>query len=238
MDTSWPLTKLLHGLSEKNYDRKFSAYRFWVELGAAHGGVSDHQLYNNILSVADTMFDAITLKWKHIADSSPPQYTGEGELIHSNIHLLLRFITDAERDPVLSTYAIGLHDRLCRESLEQFFRHSLDHIAGGEAPPEFYARVNLIAHWVNLGHVSLEDIRDHILQSLTFLHPTVRSYQLNSMMILLKIAGATFAAHVDPSVMDRCYDLIKPSNLGGKFVIVELAEVRTLISTMKISYEC
>jgi len=166
----------------------------------------------------------------------------KGHLIHTNVHLLPRFLTDAEVDPALSTYAIGLHDRLCRESLDQFFRQNLDYIPGGWEGPtseqlcEFYTRVNLIAHWVNLGYVKLEDVRDHILQSLA-LQPTVHPHQLNSLMILLKISGATFAAYVDPSVMDRCCDLLKPSNLSGKLVLIELAEVRAPIFTARIRYE-
>ena len=241
--------KLLYRLSEENYDNKFSAYRFWIELGAAHGGVSNHQLYNDILSGTSMRPDLITKPWlERIGFSNPAQYTARGQLIHSNVHLLLRFITDAEVDPVLSAYAIGLHDRLCRESLGQFFRQCLDYTPGRWKEPtseqlcEFYTRVNLIAHWVNLGYVKLEDVRDRILQSLA-LQPTVYPHQLNSLMILLKISGATFAAHVDPSVMDRCCDLLKPSNLesnnlGNKFVLIELAEVRALILTIKISYEC
>ena len=54
-------------------------------------------------------------------------------------------------------------------------------------------------------------------------------------MILLKISGATFAAYVDPSVMDRCCDLLKPTNLGKQLVLIELAEVSAPILTVKIS---
>jgi len=246
MDTSWPLTKLLYGLTENNYDSTFSAYRFWIELGAAHGGVSNHQLYNDISSGASTKSGFITIPaWEYttIRYNNANQYTPYGQLIHSNVHLLLRFITDAELDPVLSTYAIGLHDRFCRESLEQFFRQGLDYLPGRWEGPtseklrEFYTQVNLIAHWVNLGYVPLEDVRDHILQSLA-LQPIVYPHQLNSLMILLKISGATFEAHVDPSVMDRCCDLLEPSNLCGQLVLIELAEVRILVLNIKISYEC
>jgi len=238
MDTSWPLVNLLSGLSEENYDSKFSAYRFWIELGAAHGGVSNHQLYSDILS--STRPDLITTPFREYKKNlwnSPQEYSIKGQLIHSDVHLLLRFITDAELDPALSTYAVGLHARLCRESLEQFFKQSLDYILREKPTREFYTRVNLIAHWVNLGYVPLEDVRDHILQSLA-LQFTPRSYQLNSLMILLKISGATFAAYVDPSVMNRCCDLLKPSNLNDEMFLTEPAEVRTLVLTVKISYEC
>ena len=245
MGISWPLMKLLYGLTEENYDRTFSTYRFWVELGAARGGVSNHQLYNDILG-GSTASGVITIPWwdvKTLLQYNNASYaTPKGQPIHNNAHLLLRFITDAELDPTLSTYAIGLHDRLCRESLEQFFRQSLDYIPGGREEPtseqlrEFYTRVNLIAHWVNLGYVKLEDIRDHILQSLT-LHPTLHHHQLNSLMILLKISGATFAAHVDPSVMDRCCNLLEQNNIITKLVPFDLAEVSAPILTIEISYE-
>jgi len=56
-------------------------------------------------------------------------------------------------------------------------------------------------------------------------------------MILLKISGATFATYVDSSVMDRCYDLLKPSNLAGRLVDINLAAVRALILTVRINYE-
>ena len=246
MDTSWPLMKMLYNISPGNYDSTFSAYRFWIKLRAARGGVSNHQLYNDILGSATTIHNWITTpQWDYntrIQYNSMEQWEPRGQLIHSNAHLLPRFITDAELDPVLSTYAIGLRDRLCGESLEQLFRQSLDYIPGEWKGPtseqlcEFYTRVNLIAHWVNLGYVELEDIRDHILQSLAF-QPIVYPHQLNSLMILLKISGATFAAYVDSSVMDRCCDLLKPSNLSYQLVLIELAEVRAQILTAEINCE-
>jgi len=247
MDTSWPLMKLVYNLSEENYDRTFSAYRFWIKLGAARGGVSNDQLYNDILGSVTARHNQITTPQLDYNNSpmvynNVNQYVPRGQLIHGGARLLPRFITDAELDPALSTYANGLHDRLCRESLEQLFRQNLDYIPGGWEGPtseqscEFYTRVNLIAHWVNLGYVELEDVRDHILQSLAF-QPTVHPHQLNSLMILLKISGATFAAYVDPSVMDRCCDLLKPSNLSCQLVLFELAEVRAPILTVKINYE-
>jgi len=233
--------KLLYDISEGNYDRTFSAYRFWIKLGAVRGSVSNDQLYNDILGDASTRCNLIKIpQWAGgtIQYNNTRQGAISGQLIHSNVHLLLRFITDAEQDPALSTYAIGLHDRLCHESLEQFFRQSLGCVPGptSEQLRELYTRTNLIAHWVNLGYVKLEDVRDHILQSLT-LQPAVYNHQLNALMILLKISGATFAAYVDPSVMDHCCDLLKPSNLGGKLVDINLAAVRALILTVRMNYE-
>jgi len=242
MDISWPPMKLLYDISEENYDRTFFAYRFWIKLGTARGSVSNDQLYNDILGNASTRPDLITIPswvWRVTRYyNNTTQGAIGGQLIHSNAHLLLRFITDAEVDPALSTYAVGLHDRLCHESLEQFFRQSLGFVPSPHSDKlrEFYTRTNLIAHWVNLGYVKLEDVRDHIIQSLT-LQPAVYPHQLDALMILLKISGATFAAYVDPSVMDRCCDLLKESNLGGRLVDINLAAVRALILTVRINYE-
>jgi len=257
------LTKLLYDLSEENYDSTFSAYRFWIELGAVHGGMPNDKLFADIQS--STKPDLIQASETEITSqgntrpdwinpfagqlfrykTSPGSMdTFSGKLIHDNVPLLLRFVSDAELDPTLATYAIGLHERLCRDSLQEFFSQSLFYIPGKRSIRVesrylclFYTRVNLIAHWINLGRVRLEDVRDRILQSLTF-QPTVHPHQLNSLMILLKISGATFAAYVNPSVMDRCCDLLKPRNLGSKHVAAGLAEVRTLILTIKIIYEC
>ena len=226
MDISAHLKQFLYDLSEENYDRTFSAYRFWIEVGPAFEPISKDQLYNDILS--STKPNLITIPTSPI----------NGRLIHTTVSLLLRFITDAESDPILSTYAIGLHDQLCRESLEQFFKQSLGHTAW--APPlnlnEFYARVNLIAHWVNLGYVQLEDVRDRILQSLT-LQPTVRPHQLNSLIILLKISGPTFVAYMDPSAVDRCYDLLQQASYTNEPVAAILAEVRAPVLTVKLNDE-
>ena len=255
MEISTFLTKLLYDLSEENYDHTFSAYRFWTELGTARGGMPGDQLYNDVLNsikpnLIQASYHELTQTntrpdWvgpfvghtRTNAHSYPGSMQGfSGKLIHDDVPLLLRFISDVELDPAFSAYATGLHDRLCRESLERFFPSSLGPGAQSYQFCEFYTKVNLIAHWVNLGHVQLEDVRDRILQSLT-LQPTVHPHQLNSLMILLKISGATFAAYVDPSVMDRCCDLLKPSNLNSRLVATGLAEVRALIFMIRINYE-
>ena len=252
MTISSHLTNLLYELSEKNYDRTFSAYRFWIEVGAAHGGMPKDKLYNDILnSTRPELIQATRAGLAAQTIERPnwvnPMFAGQsilnkvkpgerslfsGNLIHDGVHLLLRFITDAEQDPVLSTYAIGLHDRWCRRSLEEFFNQSLSYLPEDSSQVtsrdfcQFYTKVNLVAHWVNLGCVQLEDVRDRILQSFTFQSATC-DHHFNSLMILLKISGATFAAYADPSIMDRCCDLLKTGEHGGKFAD-KLAKVRTL----------
>ena len=227
---------LLLALSEENYSQTFSAYRRWIELEATRVGVTSRKLYNDVLGSTGP---GPGLMWPPKSYVSRGSRYISGQLIHNNAQLLLRFVTDAEQDPTLSAYAVGLHEQLCRSSLDEFFKQILGCTPASTEVQlrEFYTQTNFIAHWVNLGYVRLEDVRDHILQSLA-MNPTVQTHQLNSLMILLKISGATFAAYADPSVMDHCCDLLKPSNLGGKLVLAELAEVRVLISPTQINHVC
>ena len=81
-------------------------------------------------------------------------------------------------------------------------------MASGGSCQEFYADVNLIARWANLGYVEEAAIRSHILQSLVS-HPTLHDHQAWALIILFKLAGATFGAFADPSVVDRCFELLK-----------------------------
>ena len=230
---AWPSMNLLLILSEENYDTIFSVYRQWIELEATRAGVTNRKLYNDVLG--STRPNLISPPFRNY------DWPVGGNLIHSTVQLLLRFVTDAEQDSTLSTYAVGLHEQLCRSSLDEFFRQILGCMSGSTQAQlsEFYTQTNLIAHWVNLGYVRLEDVRDRILQSLTgTIYPTAHPYQLNSLLILLKISGATFAAYADPSVMDHCCDLVKPSNVVGQLVLPALAEVRVHISATHINHVC
>ena len=225
MGTSELLSGLLDDLSEENYEQTVSEYRFWMKFGVTHGWIRD-----------DLLFDDI---WNRMYTDLV--YPTSDRLIHPTAHLLIRFIADVGLDPALSAYVSSTHDRLCRVSLEGSVDNNLSFMSGNRWHDNrlgrFYTNVNILAHHINLGYLNLEDVRDRILQSLAF-HPTVHPHQFNSLVILLKISGATFAAYVDPSVMERCCDLLKPSNSRGKPVFTGLAEVRTLILTIKTSYKC
>jgi hypothetical protein len=210
------LNKLVLSLSEKNYDQTLSVYRLWMGIGVTHGWIPDDQLYNNILaSMKPELVD-------------PPS----AQLIHSTSHLLLRFVTDIGNDPILSAYVSGTHERLCHQSLTNFFAINLDFMLGKDRPiPElrrFYTDANFLAHWANLGYLNVKDVQNHILQSLAF-QPTFHMHQFNSIVILLKISGATFAANVDPSVVDRCCDVLESSDFGNTWLAAGLMKVRVLI---------
>jgi len=61
---------------------------------------------------------------------------------------------------------------------------------------------------MNLGYVEETAIRDHILQSLIS-HPKLYKVQVDALIILFKLAGATFAKYSDLAVVDRCFELLK-----------------------------
>ena len=214
------LGDLVSHLSEKNYEQTLLDYRLWTKIGVTHGWISEKQLENDIKG-----------------NMKPHLVYQENsyELIHPTSHLLLQFITDVELNPVSSTHA-----RLCHSSLHDFFadNSSLDlwpNARSNNKLREFYTNVNLLAHLVNLGHVGVEDVQDHILQSLTF-RPIPHGHQLCSLLILLKIAGATFAAYVDPSLMARCLDVLKSAEFGSG--IKTLAKVRVFFLKMTTGHGC
>ena len=182
------------GLSDKNYAQSLDFYHFWLGTGRTH-----------IQVPSDQIFDAI---WNNRAAGSSID-SSSCQLIHSAAHLILRFASDVQSDHILSPYSAGLESRLCAGSLREFSNNNLM-IAryGQDAVGGFYADVNLVAHWTNLGYVEEATIRGHILQSLIS-HPKLYDHQADALIILLKLAGATFEAYADPSVVDRCFELLR-----------------------------
>ena len=74
----------------------------------------------------------------------------------------------------------------------------------------FYTNTNLIVRWANLGCFGETAVRNHILQLLTgHLSPKTYDHQADALVILTKLAGATFEAYADPSVVDRCFELLQ-----------------------------
>ena len=212
------LGKLLFEITEENYEQTLSDYRLWMGIGAMHGWISDDQLYRDIQ--AGTRPDRL--------DPS------SGGLIHTTIHLLLRLITDIGLDPVLSAYSLNIRDQLFNMLLKRFFE---DNRGGSCDTNILFTNTNFLAHSVNLGYVNLEDVRDHLLQScLTPYAPSVRP--LYSLVVLLKISGATFAAYVDPSVLDRCFDALRSTIAANVMEYTGLVKVRGLTLTTKELYEC
>ena len=176
------------------------------------------------------------------------------KLIHPTAHSILRFASDAESDCILAPHNSGLQRRLSTKTLQDFFSSNLTAVwhkglqeqAPKAKPPQptsgfgspqsdplqfqdstlqsFYGDTNFIAHWTNLGYVKEVDVRNHILQSLIS-HPKLYGHQADALIILFKLAGATFEAYVDPAVVDRCFELLK-ANYTRDSTDWELLQVR------------
>ena len=211
--------ELVSRISEENYEQTLFDYRLWMKIGVTHRLIPDHQLRNAIL------------------ENMRPElvYPSTSQLIHPATHLLVQLITDTEPNPVSPT-----HVQLYHLSLKDFFAdNSVFYLRTNVENyrwRKFYTNVNFLAHWVNVGCLSVEDVRYHILQSLTF-RPVPCFYQLCSLLILLKIAGATFAAYVDPSVMDRCLHVLKSGDFQSP-AIATLAKVRAFCFSIKTDNKC
>jgi len=182
-------------LSDENYAQSLDFYRFWFSIGEAYYQIPPDQIFNVV--------------WTNRATGSGMDWS-RGKLIHEAAHLILRFASDAESDGILGPYSSGLQRRLSERSLREFFRCNLGEARGGwwSSGLDLYTDANLIAHWANLGYVEEIAIRGHILQSLIS-YPTLYDHQAYTLMILFKLAGATFEAYADPPVVDRCFELLK-----------------------------
>ena len=183
----------VHQLSDENYAHSLAFYRFWLDIG---------QTYHPIPS--DQILDAI---WNNRGTSSSMIDPAKGKLIHSTAHLIVRFASDAESDHFLAPHGSGLRSRLCARILREFFSGN-QRAARSELAVNFYADANLLAYWANLGYVEEAAIRNHILQSLIS-YPKLHDHQADALIILFKLAGPTFEAYADPSVVDRCFELLK-----------------------------
>ena len=190
------LGSVIKNLSEENYERSFAQYRLLFEIG---------QTYFQILP--DLIFDTI---WKQISSRQLPSHESR-TIIYPTSPLFLRFANDAESIIVLAPHSAGLRSRLCTSILREFFDHGLEVLyRGQDARGGCLLDANLIAHGVNLGYIEETAIRGHILQFLADTsHPTKFPYREFMLCILFKIAGATFEAYTDPSVIDRCFELLK-----------------------------
>lgn len=186
-------------LSDQNYAQSLPFCRFWSDIGQTYHGTPHDQIFNAI--------------WNNRASG------WGGGLIHLTAPLIVRFASDVESDHFLAPYSSGLQSRLCASSLQEFFNNNLQTVwykyngYGNGASDGFYASANLIAHWANVGCVEKATISNHILQSLIS-HPKLYEHQAEALIILFTLAGATFGAYTDPSVVDRCFELLKHHYAG------------------------
>ena len=187
---------MVGALSDQNYKQSLDCYRLWFDITQTHYQVPSDQILDTI--------------WKNRGTGSIG--SDYGPLIHSTAHMILRFAGDAELDHTLAPHSSGLQSRLCTRSLQEFFSKNMAITRhGGRVDPtitEFYTSANFVAHLANLGHLGESTIHNHILQSLVS-HPRLFDHQADALIILFKLAGATFGAYADSSVVDRCFELLK-----------------------------
>jgi len=178
-------------ISDQHYEQSFAYFLFWFKIGQTYSQISP-----------DLIFDSIYER----RGSSP--YSPQSDFIYPAAPLILRFANDIESDPTLAPYSPGLRTRFCAKVLQGFFDRDLRIVYCGSIYGNFCTDINFVAHCANLGYLEEDTIRDHILQSLIS-HGTLYDHQAIALAILFKIAGATFAAYVDPIVVDRCFELLK-----------------------------
>ena len=220
------LKGLTGNLSEKNYDETFAEYRLWFDIGTAHNYLNDeNQVANDVRGIIQSNL----------------LRPDNGDLIHPAIHLYLRFVGDIEVDPTMSAQMPKL-TRSFEAAVDRCFEEHLSMAAYSDyidsQPPKyqgnnlaeltqrkvtFFEEINLIACWANLGYVKRAVIRDHILQSLVS-RPKLYDHQADAIIILFKVAGATFGTFADPSVVDRCLEVLKNhySNNASRSLLVQV----------------
>ena len=200
-DIDKALGSAVHQLSDENYAQTLAFYRLWFDIGR-----TNHE------TPSDRIINAI---WNNRATSS--SIVGS-QVIHPTAHLIIRFASDVESDHVLAPYCSGLQSRLCARTLQQFFNANLRACCGDGIGDNICVEANLVAHWANLGYVEEAVIRNHILQSLIS-HPKLYDHQADALIVLFKLAGSTFGAYADPSVVDRCFELLRDHKYHNKDLI-------------------
>jgi len=207
------LNLVVEKLSDENYEQSLAFCRYWFGIGQMYRRISPDQIFD--------------ITWKNRRMGSMKLDLSSGKLIHPTVRLIIRFASDAESDHRLASYCAGLRSRLCARSLQEFFSNNL-RIAGGDATNslcvDFCTDVNLIAYWANPGCLEEVAIHNHILQSLIS-HPTLHDHQAYALTILFKLAGATFEAYVDPSVVDRCLEHLKAHSAAHPRGLARRSEV-------------
>ena len=179
-------------LSDQNYAHSTTFYHLWFDIGQTYPQTPSDQISDTIWNSRGT--GSININF--------------GPFFHSTAHLITRFASDAESNHLLAPHNSGLQSRLSMRTLHEFFKNNLRFVRGFTGIVDFYTDANLIAHWANLGYVEEAAIHNHILQSLIS-HPKLYTHQADALVILFKLAGATFEAYADPSVVDRCFELLK-----------------------------
>jgi hypothetical protein len=201
LDIEPVLSSLVRNLSDENYEQSLDRYHFWFDFGQTHSQIPSDLIFKSI--------------WSYRNKLTTPDY-----LIFPTSPLILRFVGDVESSHILAPHNAGLRSRLCTSVLQEFFDTGV-RIAYEPATywMDYLMDANLIAHCANHGYIEEATIRHHILQSFIY-HPTLRDHLADAILIFFIIAGATFEAYVDPSVIDHCFGLLKGYRRRAKHINV------------------
>ena len=215
-DIAQRLGSVVSKLSDHNYEQSLASYRLWFGIGRAYFQIPPDKIF-------DTIWDN-----RGCSEVEPK----EGKFVHPTAKLILRFASDLESDCTLGPYSAGLRSRLFTGILRNFFelnvacmnhkdlsdemeergrKTGVYYSVGGDSNEkrrQFAVDSNLIARLANSGCAEEVAIRDHILQSFISYHK-LYDHQADAIIILFKMAGATFRAYADPSAIDRCFQLLE-----------------------------
>ena len=183
--------------SDQNYERSFAFYRLWFDI---------RQTYHQIPT--DPIIDDL---WFNYRQTNARNSSSWDEFTRPTTQLVLRLTSDLESDLILAPHNSGLQSRLCKKILQEFFINNLLAVKYGYGAgymPYIFPDASLIAHWANLGYVEEHAIRNQILQSLIS-HSELHDHQADALYILFQVAGTTFEAYAETSVVDRCFELLK-----------------------------
>jgi len=180
-----------------DYERSLASYRLWFDIKRTYRQIPTDQIIDDIWSNYRQMNIRNSPSWDKFTCPAT--------------QLILRLTGDLESDLILAPYNSGLQSRLCKKVIQEFFINNILSVKSGYGAGYMCylsPDVSLIAHWANLGYVEEHAIRNHILQSLIS-HSELYHHQADALCILFQVAGATFEAYVETSVVDRCFELLK-----------------------------
>ena len=226
-DIEQALGTVIDKISDENYEQSLNCLRFWFSLGRTSSRIPSYPGSRPAYSETPSYKILDVIRSNTAKTSIDPE---GGKLIHPTAHLIPRLARDIESDDLFAPHNAGLQSRLCTEVLLQFFRNNLvlvwskEKCAYSTAPRDFCVDTNFIAHCANLGLVEEDAVRDHILQSLVS-HQKLYDHQVAALIILFKLAGATFETYAGPSLVDRCFGLLKDHNCRSP-VKSDLIQVR------------
>lgn len=196
---SAPSLAIADTFSDKNldYERSLASYRLWFDIKQTYRQIPTDQIIDDI--------------WSNYRQINIRKSSSWDKFTRPTTQLVLRLTSDLESDLILAPYNSGLRSRLCKKAIQEFFINNILSVESGYGAGYmcyFAPDVTLIAHWANLGYVEEHAIRNHILQSLIS-HSKLYHHQADALCILFQVAGATFEAYVETSVVDRCFELLK-----------------------------